>query len=172
MTDNERESIEYRRRYYIVEQTLKNLSGYKLSIDILQARIDEIEGDCDEHLLSAVNTANEAVSKTNAIHSMVETDALLRVEGIEKLTHKIKRSEQLVILYDKALSILHTDEQMVVSLRYFEGQQWWQIAGACHMSERAVKYKRKNAINKMIVAIYGDDEVCTNIALRGLENVI
>jgi ArpU family phage transcriptional regulator len=170
LTENERQLVEYRRRYSTVESILKNLEGYKVSIGILQARIDEIEADNDEHLLSAVDTTKDGSSPTNAFHSIVETDAISRVDTVERLKAKLKRSEHLVGLYEQALSILPHDEQMILDMRYIEGQQWWQISSALHMSERTAKYKRKNAIHKMIIAIYGED--CTNFALLSNSNVI
>lgn len=108
----------------------------------------------DENLLSAMAYDGVNVS-SGKISSMTENDALRTIEKTEELKQRQSRIKSMIANVEKAIDILPQEERRVIELKYIEGLQWWQVASHIHMSERNCRYKRKSAIDKMVIAMYG-----------------
>ena len=80
---------------------------------------------------------------------------LSRSEKIHYLERNIEYNKRQIEKMDKAMEGLSDDERTVIIGKYIEGKQWWQVAGMVRYSETHSKRIRRNAINKLIIGIYG-----------------
>lgn len=58
-------------------------------------------------------------------------------------------------MVDRTLEGLTEQECKVVTWKYIEGKQWWQVASEVCYSETHVRRIRKKAIDKLVIGIYG-----------------
>lgn len=129
-----------------VESFLYNYKSINLAIENLKMELDLM----DETVISAVQY-EECAGKTNKFNSVVE-NKLGRKELLEK---RIKHMEIKINQIDKALDILPDTERDVIKNFYIEGKCYFQFCNELRISERTSKRIKNNALNKIIISLYG-----------------
>lgn len=140
-------------KYEKVEELLKNYKMMKISIENMKQEIEYIKQNEDG--ISGIDYDGISTSKTHKFTSMVEDTVLSRSEKIHYLERNIAHNKRQIKKVDKAMEGLSDDERTVIIGKYIEGKQWWQVAGMVRYSETHSKRIRRNAINKLIIGIYG-----------------
>lgn len=110
----------------------------------------------DEDGMTGVSFDGVSTSPTNRIGSITEDTALSVSEKIDYLEHSIKRTQASIEKINKALEGLSSTELNLVKAKYFEGKQWWRVTYYVGYSERHCRRIRREAIQKMAIAIHGD----------------
>lgn len=142
-------------KYKEIEKMLYDYKMLKISITNLEKDIEFLE---DEDGVSGIEYEETKVSPTNAFSSIVENVMLSKTEKEEYLTRLIERNKRKLESIDNAVEGLTDIQRTVIKQKYFEGQQWWQVAGEIGYSESTVKRHRKEAIKSLIIGVYGKDD--------------
>ena len=112
------------------EATLYNYRSLEVKIKNIQIDIDDLENDITVKAVSY----DEKTAPTNAFHSTVEDEVIMRDEHvkqqIEMLKAKLKYNQNLKAKIDGALEQLTTQEYKLVDLRYFQkDKKTWVFIG-------------------------------------------
>ena len=97
-----------------------------------------------------------STSPTNERKSSTESIALSNMEKIHFLERMILKATLEIEAINRAIEGLEEVEQNVLIERYIKNKQWWKVASVVCYSERHCKRIRGDAINKMIVGVYGN----------------
>lgn len=147
------------------EAYLYNYRSLKANIELNKIRMEQLELEQPTGL-TGVNYEQEKLSKTYAFHSTTENEAIGRVSEYEKLRRSIEMSMYTVMRIEKAVEALTSLEKRVVKLRYFSDEQltWRQIGDIVKYDpDYCRKEVRNRAINKIAVAIFGQDAIKTPV---------
>ncbi len=139
-------------KYKQVEELLKNYTMMQASIENIK---DEIEYLKKEDGMTGISYDGISTSPTYRFSSSVEDTALSNSEKIHYLELQIEGIQRQIDRLDRAIKGLNETERIIIRGKYIEGLQWWQVAGQVRYSERWCKELRKNAINKLVIGIYG-----------------
>lgn len=143
------------KHYKETEYLLYNYKMLKINIENMKNDIELLKEECG---ISGVNTDSISTSKTYKISSISEDTALSNIEKIDFLERNIGRTEKKVERVDRTLEGLTEEERSILINRYIEGKQWWQVASLVRYSERHCKRMRNEAIDKMIIGLFGSKE--------------
>lgn len=146
-------------KYKKVEELLSNYKMLVISIANMEQEIDHLS---KEDGMSGIAYDSISTSPTNKFSSSTEEVALSNSEKIHYLEHSIERIKRQIESIDRSLGGLEEVERQVVTERYIESRQWWQVGSIVKYSESHSKAIRKRAINKLVIGIYGDNN-STNI---------
>lgn len=108
--------------------------------------------------VGSIETDSISTSKTYKISSISEDTALSNVEKIEYLERSITKLENRLKRIDRTLEGLTEEERSILTSRYIEGKQWWVVAYKIGYSERHCKRLRTEAIEKMVIGIFGESK--------------
>jgi len=97
-------------------------------------------------------------ANTNKINSISENTALSNIENVEYLEQQINKCKRKLEIADRTIEGLTEEEQVIIIERYIKGLQWYKVAYKVGYSENHSKKKRKQAIKKMVLGIYGKDD--------------
>lgn len=139
-------------KYKQVEELLKNYTMMQASIENMQ---DEIEYIKKEDGTTGINYDGVTTSPTHRFSSIVEDTVLSKSEKMHYLKHQIEGAKGLLERVDRAMEGLNEIEKAVIIGKYIEGLQWWQISGRVRYSERHCRRVRTEAIDKLVIGIYG-----------------
>lgn len=142
-------------KYKKIENLLYNYKMLKISIENLEKDIEFLE---EEDGAGSINYDDINVSPTNKFSSVVENTVLSKTEKREYLERTIKRNKIHIENIDKAMEGLTINERLIIEEKYIEGKQWWQVAYKVGYSEGHSKRIRKEAIEKLIIGIYGEND--------------
>lgn len=140
--------------YKKTEWMLYNYKMLKVSVQNLKSEIEELKSDTVG--TGAIRYDKEKSSPTYNIVCTTEEEAIDNIERISKLEKQIMKTQNKIDKIDRALDALNDDERKIIKLRYIEGLQWWQVAGMAKYSERWCREKRKGAIGKLALGLFGD----------------
>lgn len=138
--------------YKRVERMLYNYKMLQISIKNMEEEIKFIEGETG---VGGIDYGEPATSKTNKNSSITESTALGKLEEKEYLEQQIERHKRDLEKIDRTMKGLTDTQQKVIEHKYIHGKQWWEVAGVVCYSERWCKEIRTQAINKLVVGIYG-----------------
>ncbi len=138
--------------YKKVEDLLNNYEMLKISIKNKQQEIEYLD---KEDGLTGISYDEVSTSPTNKFSSATEDTALSNSEKRHYLEHSIEGIRRQIESIDRAMEGLTELERAVITEKYIEGKQWWQVAHQVKYSERWCKKLRTDAINKLTVGIYG-----------------
>lgn len=141
-------------KYEKVEELLKNYKMMKISIENMKQEIEYIKQNEDG--ISGIDYDGVSTSKTYKFTSTVEDTVLSRSEKIHYLERNIAHNKRQIKKVDKAMEGLSDDERTIITGKYIEGNQWWQVAGVVGYSERHCKRIRNAAIKKLILGMFGE----------------
>lgn len=137
--------------YKKVEKMLCNYKMKAISIANMQEEIEQLKEMCGVGAMSY----DSQPSNTNKINSIVENTSLSNMEQIEYLEKQIRRQQRNIDMIDRTLEGLSEVQRKVVTQRYIEGLEWYEVAGIVFRGERQCRNIRTEAINKMVLGVYG-----------------
>lgn len=142
-------------KYKKVEVLLNNYKMLKISIENIEEEIEYLDKECG---ISGISYDNTGTSPTNKISSIVEDTALSVSEKKHYLKHQIEGIKRKIESVDRAMKGLTDIERAIITEKYIEGKQWYVVAYNNDCSESTAKRYRRNAINKLVVGIYGKEK--------------
>ena len=114
--------------------------------------------DIDDISLSSIQYDKEKSSPTFKFNSETENTAINNIEKKDKLKNKIRETERRLERLERGIQALKGVEHSIISLRYIEGLGWREIAYKVNYSQRHCTRTKNNAIRKLSVALFGDNE--------------
>lgn len=145
--------------YRQVEGTLYNYKMIKASIENNKLKLENMELEDGSKAI----TYGEPSGKTNKISKITETAAMKNIERKEKLKRKIALDTNQIKMIDNALQGLSDLERTIIEMFYIENLEWWKVAAQVCYSEGWCKAKRREAINRILFSINGQNpEMTTN----------
>lgn len=142
-------------KYKKTEYLLYNYKMFQISIENMKGDIDLLKIECG---VSGISTDGANISQTYKISSITEETALSNVEKIEYLEQNIGKLENMIEKIDRTLEGLTEEERDIITTRYIEGKQWWQVAHKLRYSERHCRRLRTEAIEKMIIGLFPEEK--------------
>lgn len=116
---------------------------------------EEIEFIQNDYGIQGISYDGIATSPTHKFSSSVENTALSKSEKIHYLECQIENMQRDIDMVDRTLKGLTQLERDVVTEKYINSKQWWQVGSKVRFSESWCKKIRKRAIDKMVVGVYG-----------------
>ena len=137
--------------YKQTESLISNYKQLKTFIEIKKKEIEEIDyfavpGISLEYTGGPSGTGSTTENAAIRIHDRKKS----LEKQIDKTTRKVERIEM-------AMGTLDQTGHEIITARYIERKEWWQIAYKVHCGERWAKELRRRAILTMAVALYGED---------------
>lgn len=96
-----------------------------------------------------------STSPTNERKSSTESIALGNMEAVAYFERSIQKAKLEIESIDRALEGLEEREKKVLIEKYVNAKEWWQVATVVRHGERYCRTIRSNAINKLIIGVYG-----------------
>lgn len=140
-------------KYAKVERLLYNYKMLKISIENIEEDIKLIEDDSG---VKGISYDGIATSKTNKTSDIVADTVLSKTEKIHYLSRIIEHNKRDIESINKALEGLTEVEKIIVVEKYINSKQWWEVASIVRYNDRWCRKIRTDAINKLIVGIYGE----------------
>jgi len=153
--------------YKATEKFLYNYNSLKASIENMKQEIEEL----DYREISAVNYEKEPTGKTYAFHSITEEAGIRAAEKKKLLEERIKATQSKLERIDRAIKALNDTERQIITERYINGKQWWQVAYIVKFNERWCKELRRRAVQKVAIGLFGEKamhEESTNTARQSV----
>lgn len=138
--------------YRRVEKLLYNYKMIKVNIENNELEIEYLK---NEDGMKGISYDGISTSPTNEFKSATEDIALSNAEKIHYLQHIINKDKRLIDSIDRSLGGLTEKERKIIEQKYLDGKQWGYVASMLDLSESTAKRYRRNAINKLVVGIYG-----------------
>ncbi len=108
-----------------------------------------------EYEISGINY--EKVGENNNISDITGEKAVKLIQKRQELELKIARKKNEIEHIEGVLSKLTETERTVITMWYIEYKPHWKIAQEVGYSVSQVKRIKKDAIEKIIVGLYGDE---------------
>ena len=139
--------------YKATEKFLYNYNSLKASIENMKQEIEEM----DYREISAIDYEHEPTSETYAFHSTTEESAVYAADKKSLLEQRIKTTEGKIERIDRAIEALNDTEKQIITERYINGKQWWQVAYSVRINERWCREIRRRAVNKIAIGLFGEE---------------
>lgn len=139
----------YEKQFQIIEW-LKDYEAYKAGIENLKEAISDIA----EEGMGLIYD-KEPISPTNKFSSTTE-NAVIKIDKHD-ISRRIKTITNVVNAIDKALESLTDIEREIIINRCMKNQYYYQFCYKICMFERTAKRIKKEALNKMVIAIFGKE---------------
>lgn len=139
------------------EQQIKEIEKWLTHYKVIKAGIENLKEEYKliEDCGRGIDTSQEATSKTYKFNSEVENIAI-KLCLMEK---RIKHMENKINKINKALEALSDLEREIIEEKYIENKYYYQFTYKLYKSERQCKRIRKEALEKMSIAIWGELDV-------------
>lgn len=137
--------------YKYTEWLLYNYIVICISIQNMEKDIKSIKEDSGIRGVSLDSNAGGGEKS-----SITESTAINNVEKIGVLEKKIERNKRDIDRVDTAMEGLNPLERRIIEKKYIDGLPWYEVAYAVSYSERQCRNIRKVAIEKLIVAMFGE----------------
>lgn len=141
--------------YKATEKFLYNYNSLKASIENMKQEIEEI----DYKEIPGINYDKERTSKTYAFHSITEDEGIKVADKKILLEKRIKATEGKIERIDRAIEALNDTERQIITERYINGRQWWEVAYSVKFNERWCKEIRRRAVKKIAIGLFGEDAI-------------
>lgn len=138
--------------YKETEYLLYNYKMFQISIKNMEQEIEYLK---KEDGVSGISYDGINTSPTHKFSSLTEDAALSNREKIHYLERIIEKHRRTIESINRAMEGLSEVERIILEQKYIEGKQWWQVGSVVKYSERHCKRIRTEAVNKLIVGIYG-----------------
>lgn len=138
-----------------IEFTIDLLKGYRelcLHLDELRSLKDTLK--CD-YTAKAITYDMEKVSPTYKISKEVEEEVVRTLTKIEVLKKEIEEESSLITKIDRAINNLSPIHKEIIEYKYIDGLSWDEIIDKTSYSERALKYKRSEAVKSIAITLFG-----------------
>lgn len=130
---------------------LKSYNQIKLNIEILKEEKQRAEWAVS---LPAI-TYDSINVQTSMKSDGVEHDAFKLMNRNKLIDLEIRENEYLINKIDRAIDSLSEIEANIVRLFYIEKHSWNSIVRRLNYSERALRYKRDDAVFSIAIALFG-----------------
>lgn len=154
MTDSNKEKTYTSKEKTYTRETKKLLRNYnqiKLNIEILKE-----EKERADLVVSLPAITYDSVNvQTSASNDGIEKDAMRLMHRNKMIDLDIKENEYLLNKIDRAINSLPELDAQIVRLFYIEKNSWNSIVRSMCYSERALRYKRDEAVLSIAVALFG-----------------
>lgn len=137
--------------YKMTETLISNYRQLKTFIEIKKMEVEEI----DYYSLPGINL--EYTGGPSGTGSTTENAAIRIHDRKKSLEKQIDKTTRKVERIEMAMSTLDQTGHEILTARYIERKEWWQIAYQIHCGERWAKELRRRAILTMAVALYGEE---------------
>lgn len=137
--------------YKATEKYLYNYNFLKVYKDNMKKEIDNM----DYNPIKSMDLEYKGSSGYKG--STVESKVISIDEKKRELKKDIENLETKLTRIDKAIEILNDKERHIITKRYFESKQWWEIGTELKYNERHCRRIRNEAIDKISVALFGED---------------
>ena len=140
-------------KYESIENLLYNYRMLKINIEIADNQLEELK---DEDGMTGISYDGISTSSTNLTSNPTLNVAERNITKEELI---LKRKEKLEIklnTLDRLIDGLSEIEKQIIIKKYIDGLQWWQVGYSVKYSERHCKRIRTDAINKLVVGLYGE----------------
>lgn len=131
--------------YKEIERRLESYKKERANLKNLKLMLQNREVDSG---LKAIEYGEHISS--GRISKPTEQIAIRNISEQERMNKRIVKLENELAMIENSLEALTEDERVVVKGRYFEGQQWWQVAAELKYSEIWCKKIRKSAMDKIL----------------------
>lgn len=140
---------EYQKEQQIIEW-LKEHEARKAGIENLKETIEDIaEGGM------GINYDKDPSGETNKFNSIVE-NAAIKIDKLN-ISHRIKAMQNVVNNIERALASLTDIERAVIINRCIKRKYYYQFCYQIGASERTAKRIKKEALEKMVIVIFGKE---------------
>ena len=140
-----------------MENNYKRTERWLYHRSALIARIENLKREYKNKELEAegegIDYSKDKLCQTYKFNSTTENIAM----ALTQLNMMIESLQSRIDIMDRSLKTLSEDERKIVELKYFESQPWFNIAYEVKQSESTCKRHRKNAIEKLMFAIFGEE---------------
>lgn len=140
-------------KYKNVERRLRNLEMEKTYLIYLEKDLKLLEL---EYEISGINY--EKVGGNNNISDITGDKAVKLMQKRQELELKIARKKNEIEHIEGVLSKLTETERKIITMWYIEYKPHWKIAQEVGYSVSQVKRIKKDAIEKIMVGLYGDED--------------
>lgn len=141
-------------KYAKVEELLKNYKMTKIYIENIQEELEYLKENIG---IEGISYDNVGGGETNKISDIVGDIAISNAEAEHYLNHQIECNQREIDAIDRALEGLEETERIVLTEKYINSKQWWEVSGKVHLGERQCRRIRKRAIDKVAVGIFGKE---------------
>lgn len=131
-----------------ITEWLKDYNSYKAGILNLENLIRDI---AEEDI--TVNYDKNVSGPTYKFNSAVE-NAILKIDKLN-IEHRINVMKKILESIDRAMDSLCETEKEVLIKRCVKGMYYYQFCYDLGISERTAKRVKKEALNKMVIAVFG-----------------
>lgn len=134
-----------------MKKLLRNYNQIKLNIEILKE-----EKERADLVVSLPAITYDSVNvQTSVSNDCIEKDAIRLMNRKKMIDLDIKENEYLLNKIDRAIDSLSETEAQIVKLFYIEKNSWNSVVRSMCYSERALRYKRDEAVLSIAVALFG-----------------
>jgi len=142
--------------YQKVEGMLGNYKFICLGIQSNKETLQEMENSLTD--IGAVDYSKEKIDTTNETYQVEQK--ILEAERSEpekrRLYANIRRNQRKIDQLDRAITELPEQERRIIGYRYLDQLPWDQIAEHMACDVRTCQRKRKKAIKKIVIAVFGE----------------
>ncbi|MCT4593580.1 MAG: hypothetical protein N4A57_04820 [Anaeromicrobium sp.] len=139
---------------------LKMYLPLKKSVDLMIEDIKLLEDERGS--ISGIDYKNDRLSKTYKINSIVENEAIHRIDRINLLNEKIDLANHNIEKTEEALKVLEDKEKDLIEAKYMKSNtlSWEDVSDLVGYSVDYCKGKlRTSAVEKIALAFYGIDSL-------------
>lgn len=139
------------------QRTEKELYDYEFLKKYISLRRKDLEELVYEGV-SGTALSEDSIS-TNRISDPVAKE-FFKIEKISEAWRKeIKKNESKVNKINVAVGLLNDIEKSIIEKKYFKCLRIYEIAKDLDYSEKQISRIKKNAINKISIVLWGNDEM-------------
>ena len=136
--------------YKQTEALLSHYKQLKMFVEIKQIELEEI----DYYAVPPITL--EYTGGGGGEGSSTENAAVRIADKKERIESQIRKTNRKLERIEMALSTLNDTALDIITDRYINKKQWWQIAYNSHCNERWAKELRKRAVWEIAVALFGE----------------
>lgn len=131
-----------------IQEWLKDYEFMKAYIKSLEERLPDLATDG-----MGIDPSKEALSKTYKFSSNVE-NAVVKYDKLD-IPKKIRSTINIINMLENGLEKLTEEEKQIIMHRCIKGEYYYQFCNKLGISVPTAKRKKKRALEKMDIAIFG-----------------
>jgi len=142
-------------KYKATEKMLWEYTSYKAYLDNAMAELMELDIDSGDGM--GIDYSNPKLSRSYNFSSTTENGAIKKIEWKDLLKQRIELTISKLNRLERALQALTDTERIIIEQYYFRDKRYYDITYQVQYSERQCRRKKKHAVEKIKIALYGDD---------------
>lgn len=137
------------------EKILWQYTSYKAYIENAKEELAEMDKDAGVGM--GIDYSKDKLAPTYKFSSMTESEAEQRIDRKELLQKQIEIISHKLNRIERALNALSETDRKIIEMYYFQGKRIWEIQFEVQYSDRQVKRKKRYALEKLKISIYGEN---------------